>query len=125
VDVALKCRNYNLTQQSGKQQHTMASSLLSNLYVQVGLLSLGTMYALEAMKPDLLYDKRSGQPKNELLTPVSIGVFVGVAWLLYKRRMGGSTFGAQCVRGMNLSELDGYVPGPDQGPILPPDTFSE
>ena len=101
------------------------SSWFSNLYVQVGLLSLGTFYLLESMKPDFLYDRKSGQPKNEMLTPVSVAVAVGFAWLYYQKYSGGggSAFRAQCVQGMDLAGLDGYSPGMDQGPMLPPATF--
>jgi hypothetical protein len=100
------------------------------MFLYVGLVSIGTFLALEWTKPSLIYDPRTGQPKSEIFTPVTLAVAAGLLTLAYLRKTrmmpsgsGGSAMQAQVVSEMPVAELDGFQQAPDIS--LPPDTFND
>jgi hypothetical protein len=105
-------------------------------WLQVGLVCGLTYGVLEYYKPSMLFDEKTGQPKSDMLTPVSLAAAAGIMFYMLKVRGKTAEFSALEVGGMNLSELDGYsgagatMPGaiPSSGASIldvpPPDTFS-
>jgi len=116
------------------QSWVIADQLI--MFCQVGLAAIGTFLLLEWTQPALIYDQGTGLPKNELVTPVTIGVAVGLLVLMYFRRSSSSSgymprassapSMMQALKvddGVPLSSLDGFIPAPE--PTLPPATFME